>query len=302
MYRYKRVFVGLDLTDKDTFLIAYAGLISRMARSEEMIFCHVKKQEMNPELLEDFPELAHQNSDHLQEMMEEKVSGLFAGHEGTQVRYEVRDGHVVHEMLHCIKNEDIDLVIVGQQEDIELTSKVGEKLTRKAPCSVLILPEESRAVISKLLVSIEYSENCAMAVDAAVAFAEAADLEELTLAHVYKLPLGYHKTGKSKAQFQKIMERNSQKAYDEFIADIDLRGLKAKPVFYLHQHTIQGIRDLIEQEAVDLVVLGAQGRGAGAAILLGSVTEGLIRKAKIPILAVKKKGANMSFLESFLKL
>ncbi len=303
MYRYKKVFVGLDFSEKDTSLISYAGLISRMAQSEEVFFCHVQKQEGQfRELQEEFPELAGKSAEQLQLEMQDKVEGLFAGHENTQVRCEVREGHVLREMLHSIKDLDIDLSIVGQQADIELTSKVGEKLTRKAPCSVLILPEESRAVISKILVSVEYSENCAMAMDTAVAFGVAADLEELTCAHVYKLPLGYQKTGKSKEQFQEIMEENARKAFVEFIADIDLRGLQVKPVFHLHQNTIQGVRELIQQERADLVVLGAQGRTASASILLGSVTEGVIRKAAIPVLAVKKKGANMNFLESFLKL
>ena len=259
MYRYKKVFVGLDFSEKDIPLITYAGLISRMAQSEEVIFFHVKKQETLPrDLREEFPELLEKSAEELQNEMREKVAGLFAGHEKTTTRCEVREGHVVQEMLRCIRDRDIDLTIVGQQADIELTSKVGEKLTRKAPCSVLILPEQSRAVISTIMVSVEYSKNCAMAVDTAVAFGVAADLEELICAHVYKLPLGYQKTGKTKEQFREIMERNSQKAFDEFIADIDLRGLRARPVFYLHQNTVQGIRELVQQEAVDLEVLGAQ--------------------------------------------
>jgi nucleotide-binding universal stress UspA family protein len=303
MYRFKRVFVGLDFSAKDTALISYAGLISRMAQSEEVIFFHVKKQEPLAKDLQDaFPELAGKSVDELQQEMQDRVGGLFAGHERTRVRCEVREGLVVHEMLHCIKDSDIDLSIVGQQADIELTSKVGEKLTRKAPCSVLILPEHSRAVISSILTAIEYSDNCAMAVDTAVAIASAANLEGFTCAHVFKLPLGYQKTGKTKEQFQEIMKRNSQKAFDEFIAGIDLRGLQVRPVFYHHKNTIQGIQELIEQEAADLVVLAAQGRTTGASILLGSVTEGVIRKAAIPILAVKKKGANLNILESILKL
>lgn len=40
MYRYKRLLVGLDLSDQDQSIIRYAALASRMARSEKIYFVH----------------------------------------------------------------------------------------------------------------------------------------------------------------------------------------------------------------------------------------------------------------------
>lgn len=303
MYRYKRLFVGLDLTEKDRVQIAYSSLISRMAKSEEIIFCHVKKEDELPiDVKQEFPELEEETLEDLTVRMQNRVNESFAGDQGTKIRCEVLTGHIVHEMLNFIKNHDIDLSIMGQQSETDTTSKIGEKLTRKAPCSVLILPQDSQAEITRILVPVEFSPTCALAMEAAVAFGLAAGLTEIVCAHIYKLPQGYHKTGKSKEQFQAIMERNAKKAFDAFIKDIDLKGLTIKPVFHLHQNKVEGVREIIEAHAADLAVLGAQGRSAGASILLGSLTEGLIRRTHVPILAVKRKGANMSFLESFLKL
>ena len=48
-----------------------------------------------------------------------------------------------------------------------------------------------------------------------------------------------------------------------------------------------------------LIVVGARGRsGDIAAILLGSITEGLIRKLDRPLLAVKEKGEGLNILEA----
>jgi nucleotide-binding universal stress UspA family protein len=51
-----------------------------------------------------------------------------------------------------------------------------------------------------------------------------------------------------------------------------------------------------------LVAVGARGRTAAAALLLGSVTEQLIRSTEIPLIAVKKKGTGMGLLDALYPL
>jgi nucleotide-binding universal stress UspA family protein len=53
--------------------------------------------------------------------------------------------------------------------------------------------------------------------------------------------------------------------------------------------------DISEEQQVDLMAVGARGRTA-AALLLGSITERLIRSTEIPLIAVKKKGTGLSLL------
>lgn len=49
-----------------------------------------------------------------------------------------------------------------------------------------------------------------------------------------------------------------------------------------------------------MIVIGAKGRSLAASVLLGSVNEKLIETTHVPILAVKKKGSGMGFLEALL--
>jgi nucleotide-binding universal stress UspA family protein len=72
-------------------------------------------------------------------------------------------------------------------------------------------------------------------------------------------------------------------------------GIKRRPV-----EEVQGVgrapsTDISEEQQVDLVAVGARGRTA-AALLLGSITERLIRSTEIPLIAVKKKGTGLSLL------
>ncbi len=58
--------------------------------------------------------------------------------------------------------------------------------------------------------------------------------------------------------------------------------------------TVTGLLNLAEQKQVDLVVMGSHGRSGISRALLGSVTEGVLRHAPIPVLVVpapKSKGA-----------
>ena len=57
----------------------------------------------------------------------------------------------------------------------------------------------------------------------------------------------------------------------------------------------------MNKEQIDLLIMATLGRSASAAILMGSVTEKLIWITNVPLVAVKKKGAGLSFLEALLK-
>jgi len=49
---------------------------------------------------------------------------------------------------------------------------------------------------------------------------------------------------------------------------------------------LYALLDYVKDSAADLVVLGAHGHGVIASLLLGSVAEGMVRKAKVPTLIV----------------
>ena len=121
--------------------------------------------------------------------------------------------------------------------------------------------------------------------------------------NVYDVPAGYYKTGKSFEQFAEIMKGHAQKRYEEFVREVDLKGITAVPRFKLAHKEHRGIwESIINEPDVHLLVMGAKGRKAGLGVLLGSVTERLIETTSAPLLAVKRKGAGMGFLDALLKL
>ena len=300
MYRYKHLLVGLNINDQDSKLIRFASLVSRMAESEQVTFVHVFRAPADMSDVDPDYEATLQTAiAELREDLERVVNLYFEGPPETQVHCELIEGTPLTELLQMARTQDMDLILVGKDR---YGGTLAEKLARKAPCSVMIIPPNTRPSISKVLVPIDFSDHATDAMDAAVAFSDAAGLEELHPLHVYSVPTGYFKAGMSYDESAVAACKHAVKHYQNFIKTIDLRSLKATPDFVLGADIPHSILEAVHEQKGDLLVLGSRGRTNSAAVLLGSVTEKMIRSTDVPIVAVKKKGANLSLLDALLQL
>jgi len=275
-----------------------------LAKSEKIIFLHVASTvDIPEELITEYPDLFKPVDEYARQEMEALVNKYFDGHPETQIDYEVVEGSPLIEFLRRAKEKEIDLIVMRKRKIPSASGTLFEKLARKAPCSVLFVPEGTKTWFTNILVPVDFSENSVDAMEEAVALASVSvGIEEITCLHVYSVPMGYYKTGKSYEQFAGIMKGHAEKNYSEFIKKIDLKGLTAVPLFQLEKKASKGIEDVINERERCLVVIGARGRRAAAGALLGSVAEHLIHTTTLPLLAVKKKGTGMSILDALLEL
>ena len=301
MYRYKKLMVSLTLDDHDANLIKYAGFVSNMADSDEIIFMYVSDHlDIPGEIKKIYPEILAPVNEAAEKRMRQIVNDHFTGSPNTRLTFKVAEGQRLAALIACSKDRDIDLAIVAtHQEDDAGNNYLAEKLARKAFCSVLILPENVPARLKHVLVAVDFSENALDALDVGSAFAKAAGLEFINTVNTYWVPKGYYKTGKDYDEFAEIMLDNAKARSRKLYAGADLKGLGVKPFFLLNKNVAQGIQQFADNRDADLVVVGARGRsGEISAILLGSVTETLIRQMNKPLLAVKKKGEGLNILEA----
>jgi nucleotide-binding universal stress UspA family protein len=303
MYRYKRLLVGVSFASQDGSSIRYAAMISRLAKSEKITFVHVvSKVDIPEDLLEQYPDLFPPIDEYSQQEMEALVKKYFDGHPGAQLEYEVAEGSPLIELLRRAKQEKIDLIVMRKRRKPTASGTLFEKLARKAPCSLLFIPEGTGPQFTNILVPTDFSENSMDAMEVALGLASASGTPEIHCLHVYEVPIGYYKTGKSYEEFAEIMKGHAEKNYQEFMEKVDLKGITATPIFKLEEKEYRGIEEVIGEHGIDLLIVGARGRKAGAGVLLGSVTEHLIQTTTIPLLAVKKKGTGMSLLDALLRL
>ena len=308
MYRYNKIMVCINLNDHDAILMQYAGILSKMALSDEIHFVYVADTfDIPEEIKKIYPELASPLETAAEEMMRQIVDQNFKGHSPSKLIFHTLEGPLLGLLISYTKQYDIDLLIVGHQADSQVgSSSLSEKLARKAFCSVMIVPEKTRFLLEKILVAVDFSDHSLNALDVGSAFAKAAQLDHIYILNIYQVPLSHEKTGKSYAEFDKIMLGNAKSKFKSSLTKVDLKSINIKPFFKSvkpffknNNSIVKAIQNFSEKISADLLVVGARGRsGDIAAILLGSITEGLIRNTDRPLLAVKKKGEGLNILEA----
>ena len=297
--------VALNLDGHDAALIQYAGFISKMAESSEIYFVHVSDTfDIPDEIKKVYPEIISPVDEAAKERMKENVAKHFNGYSGAELKYEAIEGPLVGTLISYSKDYDIDLMIVGHYlDESDTRGYIPEKMARKAFCSVLILPDTARIKLDNIIVAVDFSDHSLNSLDVGSAFAKAAGLKAIDIVNTYEVPDGYYKTGKTFEEFGEIMLKNAKKKARGIIARADLKDVGINPHFILTRDVVEGVHQVSDQTDTDLIVVGARGRtGDIAAILLGSVTEELIRKIHRPLLAVKTKGEGLNILEAISEL
>ncbi len=295
MQRFKNILVGVALDDYDAAVLDYAALVASMAHADRVQFLHVRPEPlamggMYQEYITTLDESAAQARQQLQAV----VAQHYHGPSSADAEQTLRDGNPLAELLRVIRAEEVDLVVVGKDHT---GGALAEKLARKAPCSVLIVPDALPERTERVLVPVDFSDHAADAVGVAAAFAVAAGLAELHVLHVYPAPPAKLDTDQTRSD----LDARARQYLDEFLDGLDL-GLRAVGHLACSDDVHAAIDSQTELIGADLVVIGTRGRTAGAAVLLGSVAERAVRAARVPTVAVKRKGATLSLLDALFKL
>jgi nucleotide-binding universal stress UspA family protein len=141
-----------------------------------------------------------------------------------------------------------------------------------------------------IVVALDYSESTPVVLNAAVEMAKAFGAS-LHLLHVLEAEPAYTAYGFTPDEFpaihlfQQEARKRAAVKLDELLATVpsDISDVRTKLVEGAPLHVIL---DYAKEIRADLVVLGSHGHGVVASILLGSVAEGLVRKAQYPTLVV----------------
>lgn len=309
MYKLKRLVVGLDLSPLDETVIEYTALISKLLNVDKIYFIHVGKNlELPKEVLQKYPDLLAPVDEGIEFKIEEKVKNKFdTGFYNNNIEIKISEGNPFEKLLKWIKIKEADLVIMGlKMARSKEEGLLPRKITNLAPSSVLLVPENAKATITNIAVATDFSKYSYLALQAALTLQNVLKKAvEVFCQHIYEVPTGYHTTGKSYEEFANIMKKNSEELYDRFLKKFGLQDKKIKCHFELDKvdNTAKAIQKASIKNNANLIVVGSKGRTEAAAMLLGSIAEKLINyDHEIPLLIVKEKGENMTFIEALLNV
>jgi nucleotide-binding universal stress UspA family protein len=317
MKGYKNILVHLNLSECDPVTLKYASIIVNLSQSKHTYFVHIAESwQLDRNLIDEYPEIQKDAEEEAINKIKKTVNAHFEGCPTSDPAefhiygavctmdsdYEAVEGKTIDELLKFIVEKEIDLVITSYDADNENSETLTQKLARKSPCSILAIPDCSTGDFKNILVPIDFSKHSKAAIEAAIVFASAHNIPGIKTVSTYQVPAGFHKTGKSYEEFGEIMKKNTKKLFDDFIKDIDTKGVKITDLYKLNKNTANGIIETIKEEKIDFVVIGSRGKNASATILLGSIPGKLLTKTDVPMLIVKLKGEGLNFLQALLEI
>ena len=202
----------------------------------------------------------------------------------------IEEGNPADVIQRVAVSEQIDLVITGIAREGMFASrpvvlgKAVEHLLRQLPIPILIVRNRARDVYQHIVVTTDFSEPSAHALQMAVRFFPT---QPLYLLHAFEAP--YSTLVDDSSQHSDRYREVRAGELREFLASIFLPEADRRRLIPMIEPgpPAQIIRDYVQTHAGDLVVLGTQGRGAIMESFLGSTTKSILSTLPCDALVVR---------------
>lgn len=221
---------------------------------------------------------------------------------GQPVTTELAEGKVVDRITSRATAHDTDLVVLGRQGlsglGRRLLGGTTERVLARGICPVLVVPAEGEPAtsgeINRLLVPTDGSENAERATGHASTVASRYDATVHVL-NVVDLQAagGAFDAGGLEAAFVDRLETAGGEAVERMARD--LRDALADPTVETAVVTTAqfdgiaaGIESYVNEQAIDLVIMGSHGRSNVRRQVLGSVASTVLRTVDVPVLVVNR--------------
>lgn len=307
MSQTQKIIVCLDQTEMDKTLVKFAAFIASINQSKKIYFTNVIRHLSIPkDVLKEFPNLIDNMVEERKNQMKKTVEEHFDKSISTNMSFVVKEGQLSKKILKLANDKSADMILVGRKISIPGTGVLSQRLARRASCSLMIVPENSKPRAKKLLVPSDFSDYAKEAMEEAIEMAGKNDGKgEIICQNVFTVPSGYHFTGKSYDEFSAIMQTHAEVNYKKFIRKIDTKGINVKPI-YTRDKDDDPTEEIIQMALdinADMIIIGVKGRTAATALFIGSLAERLIQlNDKVPMLVTRPKGKNAGIIEYILEI
>ena len=197
-----------------------------------------------------------------------------------------------------------DLIVVGRQGVTGLGRRllggVTERVLHRSDVPVLVVPggddAGTESGYSRVLLTTDGSENADVATPHGVAIAQRYR-SEVHVLNVVDLQTagGVYNAGGLEREFVERLDERGREAVDSVADEIanaaaELTVTTAVERTRAYEGVAPGVREYVEENEIDLVVMGSHGRSGLRRQLLGSVASTVLRTVDVPVLVVKRPG------------
>ena len=215
---------------------------------------------------------------------------------GVPVDAAVLGGYPAREILAFADEQGVDLIVLGShgRGGVEhlLLGSVAEKVLRKAPCPVLVVPAtapgEQGVLFSRILCPIDGSAGSDDAVAQAVALARETD-GRLTLLQVVEPMTAADEFAALDADaYRRAGEAHAARLLRDAVPAAVREWCRVEELVTVGKPS-ERILEAARATSADVIVMGVRGRGAVDLLAFGSTTYAVVRRAPCPVLVVHPK-------------
>ncbi|RQH11871.1 universal stress protein [Okeania hirsuta] len=305
MNAFKRILLGMDLSNTDLYLLDYLKVFAGIQQPEKVYCTHVVRELDLPSFVMD--ELGEMKAtpldERLKKSLEEEVKLKLKPGE-FEVDCDVLEGKAGEKLLHWAEVKGVDLAILGRKIPSQGSGVAARRYLRKSPSSVLFVPHQKRQRIGRIALATDFSPTSTYALRKVLDWAEKLPGQvKVSLIHVYDVPSGVRAQLGSRPDLilKRIRETHEEffKHYLDVLGFAD-KGIELKLVENMHVNPGHYVYETAKEIKADLLVMGAFGHSFFGNLILGSVSEKVLElNLDIPLMILRPLHAEVEKLPSF---
>lgn len=205
-------------------------------------------------------------------------------------------------ILDYAQDHDIDLIVMGTHGRRGLRhlllGSVAEEVVRRAQCPVLTVRErpvlDGRKWPSRIVVPLDFSEHSELALTYAAELVDevGAALDLLHVVEPAAVPDPYVSGGVGLPFDVEAARERVQETLEER-ASVILGPSRPSTIHVEVGRAASQIADFAAEREADLIIMSSHGHAGLDRVLLGSVAEGVVRRAAVPLMIVKPLGRQL---------
>ncbi len=290
------LLVATDFSEHANRAIDWARQIAR-AHDARLILFHaleppVPAAAAAPEFVVVPPEIYEQQQEYARTRLEEEAATC--RHGGTKTEAHLEIGPPASVLVDAAGKLGADLVVLGTRGltglERAFLGSVAARVIRQAPCPVLAVPgapQGRERPIRKLLVPTDFSEDAALAVDAALHLLGPVSSEmKIILLHVWRVPVIFSPWATFPMEsLERGAAENARRHLEEAAKPLRAAGFEVEVEECRGEPADEIDRRAAVHDA-DIIAMGTHGRSGLSRVLLGSVAERTLPTAPCPVLTV----------------
>lgn len=285
-FRIREGLLALDYSSADEQCLRYLQFLQQYVRIDRLELMHVVKKSGFFEQLfaadaERMRKLFPSAEEQRQRM--QALAEVHLGQTNIQLAYEVENGQPLEELLEELEEQRTDLLVLGKKPLAQGAGVLSRNLARRSPSSLLFVPPLAEQLkLGRFMVPVDFSENSALALQAACALARRLPHQpQIDCVHVYRMPDPHiYNINQTQAEFEELLLSSTKEAYENFLDNYlpkDMPRMELQLIQRGRLSTAGHLYDWAEDHRPDLIFLGAKGHTGLKTLWLGSVSEKIIQ-------------------------